>query len=98
MYVLSIFVGVEVSRQGTNSIGTTKRGIGPCYSAKAIRALPRFRGVLLFFLLGFIWETMGNYGKLWENVREVRDSYISLHMLEYDSTGCWWWLIVVSNA
>jgi len=86
VYVLSIFVGVEVSRQGTNSIGTTKRGIGPCYSAKAIRALPRFRGVLLFFcwdLYGKPWETMGNYGKLWENVREVRDSYISLHMLEY---------------
>jgi hypothetical protein len=26
---------------------------------------------------------MGNYGKLWEDVREVRDLYISLHMLEY---------------
>lgn len=29
--------GILEAEQGTNSIGTTKRGIGPCYSSKAIR-------------------------------------------------------------
>eukprot|EP00930_Biecheleria_cincta_P055050 TRINITY_DN41423_c0_g1_i1.p1 TRINITY_DN41423_c0_g1~~TRINITY_DN41423_c0_g1_i1.p1 ORF type:complete len:552 (+),score=83.11 TRINITY_DN41423_c0_g1_i1:70-1725(+) len=43
-----IIDGILEAEQGTNSIGTTKRGIGPCYSAKAIRNGLRF-GELLHF-------------------------------------------------
>lgn len=38
--------GILEAEQGTNSIGTTKRGIGPCYSAKAIRNGLRFGDLL----------------------------------------------------
>lgn len=40
--------GILEAEQGTNSIGTTKRGIGPCYSAKAIRNGLRFGDLLHF--------------------------------------------------
>jgi len=43
-----IIDGILEAEQGANSIGTTKRGIGPCYSAKAIRNGLRF-GELLHF-------------------------------------------------
>ena len=39
--------------------------------------------VFVAFCCFFVGIYMGNHGKLWESVREVRDSYISLHMLEY---------------
>eukprot|EP00931_Biecheleriopsis_adriatica_P076207 TRINITY_DN4993_c0_g1_i2.p1 TRINITY_DN4993_c0_g1~~TRINITY_DN4993_c0_g1_i2.p1 ORF type:complete len:559 (-),score=107.06 TRINITY_DN4993_c0_g1_i2:47-1654(-) len=41
-----IIDGILEAEQGTNSIGTTKRGIGPCYSAKAIRNGLRFGDLL----------------------------------------------------
>merc|ERR1712232_374490 len=40
--------GILEAEQGSNSIGTTKRGIGPCYSAKAIRNGIRFGDLLHF--------------------------------------------------
>jgi len=40
--------GILEAEQGSNSIGTTKRGIGPCYSAKAIRNGLRFGDLLHF--------------------------------------------------
>lgn len=40
--------GLLEAEQGSNSIGTTKRGIGPCYSAKAIRNGLRFGDLLHF--------------------------------------------------
>merc|ERR1719215_2083503 len=40
--------GLLEAEQGGNSIGTTKRGIGPCYSAKAIRNGLRFGDLLHF--------------------------------------------------
>lgn len=43
-----IIDGILEAEQGTNSIGTTKRGIGPCYSAKAIRNGLRFGDLLHF--------------------------------------------------
>merc|ERR1719510_1501755 len=43
-----IIDGLLEAEQGTNSIGTTKRGIGPCYSAKAIRNGLRFGDLLHF--------------------------------------------------
>jgi adenylosuccinate synthase len=43
-----IIDGILESEQGSNSIGTTKRGIGPCYSAKAIRNGLRFGDLLHF--------------------------------------------------
>mmetsp|Transcript_4788 Transcript_4788/g.13954 ORF Transcript_4788/g.13954 Transcript_4788/m.13954 type:complete len:507 (-) Transcript_4788:100-1620(-) len=43
-----IIDGILEAEQGTNSIGTTKRGIGPCYSAKAIRNGIRFGDLLHF--------------------------------------------------
>lgn len=39
--------GILEAEQGSNSIGTTKRGIGPCYSSKAIRNGVRFGDLLL---------------------------------------------------
>jgi len=43
-----IIDGILEAEQGTNSIGTTKRGIGPCYSSKAIRNGLRFGDLLHF--------------------------------------------------
>merc|ERR1719284_2006802 len=43
-----IIDGLLEGEQGSNSIGTTKRGIGPCYSAKAIRNGLRFGDLLHF--------------------------------------------------
>merc|ERR1719510_1703312 len=43
-----IIDGILEAEQGSNSIGTTKRGIGPCYSAKAIRNGLRFGDLLHF--------------------------------------------------
>ncbi|CAJ1390578.1 unnamed protein product, partial [Effrenium voratum] len=43
-----IIDGILEAEQGTNSIGTTKRGIGPCYSSKAIRNGVRFGDLLHF--------------------------------------------------
>merc|ERR1719221_1892758 len=43
-----IIDGILEAEQGANSIGTTKRGIGPCYSAKAIRNGIRFGDLLHF--------------------------------------------------
>lgn len=40
--------GILEAEQGSNSIGTTKRGIGPCYSSKAIRNGVRFGDLLHF--------------------------------------------------
>merc|ERR1740122_949458 len=40
--------GILEAEQGTNSIGTTKRGIGPSYSSKAIRNGLRFGDLLHF--------------------------------------------------
>eukprot|EP00928_Gymnodinium_smaydae_P012712 TRINITY_DN14623_c0_g1_i1.p1 TRINITY_DN14623_c0_g1~~TRINITY_DN14623_c0_g1_i1.p1 ORF type:complete len:571 (+),score=100.33 TRINITY_DN14623_c0_g1_i1:61-1713(+) len=40
--------GILEAEQGTNSIGTTKRGIGPCYSSKSIRNGLRFGDLLHF--------------------------------------------------
>mmetsp|Transcript_85110 Transcript_85110/g.150527 ORF Transcript_85110/g.150527 Transcript_85110/m.150527 type:complete len:558 (-) Transcript_85110:131-1804(-) len=40
--------GILEAEQGSNSIGTTKRGIGPCYSSKAIRNGCRFGDLLHF--------------------------------------------------
>lgn len=40
--------GILEAEQGSDSIGTTKRGIGPCYSAKAIRNGLRFGDLLHF--------------------------------------------------
>lgn len=43
-----IIDGILEAEQGTNSIGTTKRGIGPCYSSKCIRNGLRFGDLLHF--------------------------------------------------
>jgi len=43
-----IIDGILEAEQGTNSIGTTKRGIGPAYSSKAIRNGIRFGDLLHF--------------------------------------------------
>lgn len=43
-----IIDGILEAEQGSNSIGTTKRGIGPCYSSKAIRNGVRFGDLLHF--------------------------------------------------
>jgi adenylosuccinate synthase len=43
-----IIDGILEAEQGTNSIGTTKRGIGPCYSSKSIRNGLRFGDLLHF--------------------------------------------------
>merc|ERR1719221_3013 len=43
-----IIDGILEAEQGSQSIGTTKRGIGPCYSAKAIRNGLRFGDLLHF--------------------------------------------------
>jgi adenylosuccinate synthase len=40
--------GLLEAESGTNSIGTTKRGIGPCYSTKSIRNGLRFGDLLHF--------------------------------------------------
>lgn len=40
--------GILEAENGSNSIGTTKRGIGPCYSSKAIRNGLRFGDLLHF--------------------------------------------------
>jgi len=40
--------GILEAESGTNSIGTTKRGIGPCYSTKTIRNGLRFGDLLHF--------------------------------------------------
>jgi adenylosuccinate synthase len=43
-----IIDGILEAEQSSNAIGTTKRGIGPCYSAKAIRNGLRFGDLLHF--------------------------------------------------
>eukprot|EP00439_Symbiodinium_sp_Y106_P044620 s5955_g5.t1 len=43
-----IIDGILEAEQGSDSIGTTKRGIGPCYSSKAIRNGVRFGDLLHF--------------------------------------------------
>mmetsp|Transcript_61279 Transcript_61279/g.177746 ORF Transcript_61279/g.177746 Transcript_61279/m.177746 type:complete len:543 (+) Transcript_61279:76-1704(+) len=43
-----IIDGILEAEQSSNSIGTTKRGIGPCYSSKSIRNGLRFADLLHF--------------------------------------------------
>merc|ERR1712110_152171 len=64
---------IQEERKGSKSLGTTRKGIGPCYSAKANRS-----GVRMCDLMTSDWE---NFERLYENiVVEIQKQYPELEL------------------